>query len=136
MASEPKATLTDIYDAWLAHDLDWLASYLPADFSHSLNIPTESLSLSGKRSGKLAAINRLKEIFDNYDTQHLEPKELVLHGDRAIAEVTACCRHRASGLWLSTTKRNVWRLEDGWPVELLEFYDLDQFDDFLKKAQG
>lgn len=136
MSNHVRSTLIDMYDAWLAHDLDWLGSYLPADFSHSLNIPTETIDLSGTRNGKLAALSRLGEIFDSFDTQHLEPRELVFCGDKAVAEVAACCRHRASGLWLSTTKKNVWRIEDGWPVELSEFYDLDQFNAFMTKALG
>ena len=135
MPGSAKATLIDIYDAWRAHDLDWLGSYLPADFSHSMNIPAEQLDLSGMRDGKLAALNRLKEIFDSFDTQHLEPGALTLCGDKAIADVTTRCRHRSSGMWLCTTKKHIWRIEDGWPVELSEFYDLDQFDAFMKKAR-
>jgi hypothetical protein len=51
-------------------------------------------------------------------------------GGEAVAEVTTRCRHRSSGTWLCTTKKHVWRIEDGWPVELSEFYDLDQFTPF------
>jgi hypothetical protein len=50
-AALSKVTLTnlvDIYDAWRDHDLDRLASHLPADFSHSLNIPREILAVGGK----------------------------------------------------------------------------------------
>lgn len=135
MPDSAKSTLIEIYDAWRAHDLDWLGSYLPADFSHAMNIPAETLSLSGMRDGKCAALDRLKDIFDSFDTQHLEPGELIVEEDRAVAEVTTRCRHRASGTWLCTTKKHVWRIEDGWPVELVEFYDLDQFDAFMKKTQ-
>ena len=28
--------ISDIYDTWRAQDLDWLASYLPDDFSHMI----------------------------------------------------------------------------------------------------
>jgi hypothetical protein len=48
--------------------------------------------------------------------------------------LTTRCRHQSSGTWLCTTKKHVWRIEDGWPVELSEFYDLDQFDAFMRKA--
>jgi ketosteroid isomerase-like protein len=136
MSDSTKTTLIDIYDAWRARDLDWLATYLPADFSHSMNIPAETLSLSGMRDGKLAALDRLKDIFKSFDTQHLEPGELVLCGDKVVADVTTRCMHRPSGKWLCTTKKHVWRMEDGWPVELFEFYDLDEFDDFIRKAQS
>ena len=135
MPGSAKATLIDIYDAWRAHDLDWLGSYLPADFSHSMNIPAGQLDLSGMRDGKLAVLTRLREIFDSFDTQHLEPGALTLCGNKAVAAVTTRCLHRSSGTWLCTTKKHVWRIEDGWPVELSEFYDLDEFEVFMKKAR-
>jgi len=31
--------LEDFYDAWRAQDLDWLATYLPSDFRHTMHIP-------------------------------------------------------------------------------------------------
>ena len=135
MPGSAKATLIDIYDAWRAHDLDWLGSYLPADFSHSMNIPAGQLDLSGMRDGKLAVLTRLREIFNSFDTQHLEPGALTLCGNKAVAAVTTRCLHRSSGTWLCTTKKHVWRIEDGWPVELSEFYDLDEFEVFMKKAR-
>jgi hypothetical protein len=52
MTKPAKAILADIYDAWRAHDLDWLGTYLPAGFSHSLNIPMEMLPAGGLRLGK------------------------------------------------------------------------------------
>jgi hypothetical protein len=90
-----KTNLVDIYDAWRDHDLDRLASYLPSDFSHHLNIPTELIAVGGVRHGKGAAIKRLRQIFDSFDTQHLEPRPMSLH--------------RSSRTWLHTTKKHVWR---------------------------
>jgi hypothetical protein len=40
MAKTVGAILGDIYDAWRAQDVDWLASYLPDDFCHVIHIPT------------------------------------------------------------------------------------------------
>jgi hypothetical protein len=31
----------DIYDAWRAQDIEWLASYVPDDFNHMIYVPTE-----------------------------------------------------------------------------------------------
>ena len=41
MSLSAETILTDIYDAWRAHNLDLLATYLPDDFSHFINVPTE-----------------------------------------------------------------------------------------------
>jgi hypothetical protein len=98
-----------------AHDLDWLASYLPSDFSHASNIPSEILSAGGARQGKAASLERLEEIFQGFDTQYLEPGEIVVSGNRAILDVETKCQHRSSGKWLNTTKKHVWLMEDGWP---------------------
>lgn len=136
MSDSTRSTLIDIYDAWRARDLGWLGSNLPADFSHSMNIPTQTLGLSGTRDGKLAALNRLEEIFDSFDTQHLAPGELTFCGDKAVANVTTHCMDRSSGQWLCTTKKHIWRIEDGWPVKLSEFYDLDEFNAFIRKARS
>ena len=42
MAKTVQAILGDIYDAWRAQNLDWLATYLPDDFCHV--IPFQSTS--------------------------------------------------------------------------------------------
>jgi hypothetical protein len=61
MAKTVGAILGDIYDAWRAQDLDWLASYLPDDFCHVVHVP-ESVhplgALGGARKGKRLAIER------------------------------------------------------------------------------
>jgi ketosteroid isomerase-like protein len=135
MTKPSKAILADIYDAWRAHDLDWLATYLPADFSHTMNIPEDVLPTSGLRQGKGAALSRLGEIFDSFDAQYLEPGEIAVSGSQAIVTVHTRCKHRRSGKWLETRKQHIWRLEDGWPVDLSEVYDLAQFEAFIKDAR-
>ena len=131
--SKPTLTnLMDIYDAWRDHDLDRLASYLPADFSHSLNIPCEMIAAGGMREGKAAAIARLQQIFEGFDTQHIGPGLMRPDETTVVLDVHTRCQHRLSGRWLDTTKKHVWVLEDGWPVSLSEFYDLEQFAAFMR----
>jgi hypothetical protein len=129
-----KTNLVDIYDAWRDHDLDRLASYLPSDFSHHLNIPTEMIAVGGMRLGKTAAIERLAQIFDSFDTQFIEPGPMRVDEIGASLDVQSHCLHRRSQTWLHTTKKHVWLMEDGWPVSLSEFYDLKQFEAFMKGA--
>jgi hypothetical protein len=131
-----KTTLVDIYDAWRDHDLDRLATYLPNDFSHYLNIPVEMISVGGLRQGKAAAIERLGQIFDSFDTQCIEPGAINLDDIGASTDVQSHCLHRTSRTWLHTTKRHVWLIEDGWPVSLSEFYDLKEFEAFMRGAKA
>jgi hypothetical protein len=77
------------------------------------------------------ALKRLAEIFNGFDTQYLEPSRLIMRDSLAIVEVHTRCQHHASGVWLDTRKQHVWLLEDGWPVKLQEFYDLEQFETFM-----
>jgi hypothetical protein len=52
MTRTMETILGDIYDAWRAQDLDWLASYLPDDFCHVMHLPTEIYRLGGYLQGK------------------------------------------------------------------------------------
>jgi hypothetical protein len=131
MSHSTQAILTDIYDTWRVHNLDLLASYLPDDFSHSINIPAELHPLGGLRCGKRAALERLGQIFQQFDTRHLETNSITLDANGAAIEVRTRCRHRKSGAWLDTIKSNIWVLEDGWPVGLQEIYNLDRFRAFM-----
>ncbi len=136
MPKSAEETLIDIYDAWQTHNFDWLASYLPADFSHSMNIPTEQFALSGLCHGKDKSLDRLREILESYDTRQLEVANLTIGATSASVDVTTRCTDRASGIWLHTTKRHVWQLEDGWPVQLSEFYELLEVEEFISALRN
>ena len=74
MAKATAAVLQDIYDAWRAQDLDWLASYLPDDFCHVVYIPTDIHPLGGACHGKTAALADVTlESYDHADWRHAEP---------------------------------------------------------------
>jgi hypothetical protein len=81
-----KTNLVDIYDAWRDHDLDRLASYLPSDFSHHINIPVDME----------AAVERLRQIFDSFDTEVIEPSPMRLDDIGASLDGQSHCLHRRS----------------------------------------
>jgi Domain of unknown function (DUF4440) len=116
MTKPAKAILADIYDAWRAHDLDWLGTYLPADFSHSLNIPMEMSPAGGLRLGKDAVLRRLGEIFDGFDAQYLEPGEIAIDGARAIVTYTRGARiaGRGSGSTRASSTSGTSRTAGPW----------------------
>jgi hypothetical protein len=128
------SVLGDIYDAWRAQNLDLLATYLPDDFSHRINIPPSVYPLGGERVGKKAALERLGQIFAQFDTQRLSTNHLVIDGGKATLEVSTLCVHRPTGAHLDTQKKNVWTMEDGWPAKLDEHYDIDRFVAFMQLA--
>ena len=134
MTKPAKAILADIYDAWRAHDLDWLGTYLPADFSHSLNIPMEMLPAGGLRLGKGAGCAGSARSSTALTRNISSPAKSRSMGRGTIVTVHTRCRHRLSGGWLDTRKQHIWHIEDGWPVDLSEVYDLAQFEAFMKDA--
>lgn len=123
----PKATamiLGEIYDAWRAQDIDWLASYLPNDFSHITNVPASIGPTAGSCHGKRAAIDRWRAVMDDFEVLTFDTSGLIIERNRAAAEIPFRYRHRASGKLFEMTKGSFWTLEDGWPVRLTEYYDL------------
>lgn len=123
--------IADIYDAWRAQDMDWLASYLPEDFSHVVHIPREIHSLGGLSAGKLASVERLRLIAVQFDVLRFDTSDLMIVKDRAAAEIPVRYRHRESGAQLETMIGNFWTFEEGWPVRLVEYHDVDRIKAFV-----
>ena len=123
--------LGDIYDAWRAQDLEWLASYLPDDFCHVVHIPTEIHPLGGPCYGKKAALERLRLITVEFDVLRFDTSDLMMERNRAAVEIPMYYRHRETGTPLETVKANFWTIEEGWPVKLTEYYDIAQLQAFF-----
>jgi ketosteroid isomerase-like protein len=123
--------LGDIYDAWRAQDLEWLASYLPDDFCHVVHIPTEIHPLGGPCYGKKAALERLRLITVEFDVLRFDTSDLMMERNRAAVEIPMYYQHRETGTPLETVKANFWTIEEGWPVKLTEYYDIAQLQAFF-----
>lgn len=115
----------DFYDAWRAQDLEWLASYLPNDFSHAIYVPREIYRDGGECQGKMQVIERWRSIVPQCEFLRFEIHTLLIHKNRAAAEISFRYRHRETGVTLDTTKANFWTFEAGWPVRLAEFYKME-----------
>jgi len=131
MAKTAGAILSDIYDAWRAQDLDWLASYLPDDFCHVMHIPTSVDPLGGARNGKAHAIERWAVLLARFEILRYDTTKLIVDRNRAAVEIPLHYRNRETGGDLETTKANFWMLEDGWPVKLTEYYDVAALQTFF-----
>jgi ketosteroid isomerase-like protein len=129
----PKATATilgDIHDAWRAQDMDWLASYLPNDFSHIINVPAGIGPTAGSCHGKKAVIDRWRAVMTDFEFLTFDTSGLMVERNRAAAEIPFRYRHRASGKLFEMTKGAFGMLEDGWPVRLTEYYDVGYIQSF------
>ncbi|MGH6736162.1 MAG: nuclear transport factor 2 family protein [Methyloceanibacter sp.] len=125
--------LNDIYDAWRAQDIEWLGTYLPTDFCHMVHVPTEIHPLGGLRRGKTAALQRWATVAQEFDLLRFETSDLMLQHNRAGLEIPSHYRHKATGLQIETTIVNFWTFEDGWPVKLTEYYDIERVQAFTAK---
>jgi len=128
--TKPETILCEIYDAWRAQDLEWLASYLPVDFCHVIHIPAEIHPLGGVARGKDAAIERLAVIADDFDFLRFDTSGLITQKDKAAVEISIHYRHRETGTALETTIGNFWTFEDGWPVRLSDYHNLVRLQEF------
>ena len=128
--TKTETIVCEIYDAWRAQDLDWLASYLPDDFCHVIHIPTEVHPLGGISRGKAPSIARMGVIADDFDFLRFDTSGLIIQKDRAGVEIPIRYRHRETGTALETTIANFWAFEYGWPVKLTEYHDLDRLQAF------
>lgn len=128
--TKTETVISDIYDAWRSQDLDRLASYLPNDFSHVVYSPTEVYPLGGLCSGKKAALARLGLIAAEFDFLRFDTSDLMIHKERAAAEILIHYRHRQTGIVLETKMANFWTFEEGWPVKLSEYHDIARLQAF------
>jgi ketosteroid isomerase-like protein len=130
--TNPETIVGEIYDAWRAQDLEWPASYLPDDFCHIIHIPQDIHPLGGTCRGKAAAIARLGVIADDFEFLQFDTSGLIVHADQAGAEIPIRYRHRETGTALETTIVNFWTFEDGWPIKLAEYHDIERIQAFSK----
>jgi ketosteroid isomerase-like protein len=140
MAKTVRAILGDIYDAWRAQNLDWLATYLPDDFCHVIHIPVDLHPLgatrcgkAGTRCGKKEAIERLRLIADRFRRVLYErtPDRQEPPRRRGTDPLP-----RETGAPFESTKANFWTLEDGWPVKLTEYRDIARVQAFVAAHAG
>lgn len=130
MPEKTRTLVADIYDAWRAQDLDWLGTYLPDDFSHLIHLPPGS-GLGGLRKGKEAVIRRWRLLLETYEIVRFDTRDLIFDKNHAAGEIPLDYKHRRTGKMLTTTKASFWRLEEGWPVRLTEYYDVTHVQAFF-----
>lgn len=130
--TNPETIVSEFYDAWRAQDMEWLASYLPDDFLHIIQIPTDIHPLGGISRGKAPSVKRLAVIADDFEILEFDTSGLMIQDERAGVEIPVRYRHRETGVGLGTTIANFWLFEDGWPVKLTEYHDIGRIPTFAK----
>jgi ketosteroid isomerase-like protein len=81
-------------------------------------------------SGKKAALARLGLIAAEFDFLRFDTNDLMIHKERAAAEILIHYSHRQTGVVLETKMANFWTFEEGWPVKLSEYHDIARIQAF------
>jgi hypothetical protein len=97
-------------------------------------IPAEVHPLGGLCNGKQAVLARLGLIAAEFDFLRFDTGDLMIHKDRASVEIPICYRHRRTGIVLESGIANFWTFEEGWPVKLSEYHDIDRIQAFTAKV--
>jgi hypothetical protein len=128
MTQTMETILGDIYDAWRAQDLEWLASYLPDDFCHVMYLPAALYPDGGACQGKPHVLERWRNLLPIFEVVRYDTSNLLVHKNGAATEIAVQYRHRTTGDVLNAAKANFWTFEAGWPVRLTEYYDVSVFE--------
>ena len=125
--------LSELYDALRGEDIERFGTYLPNDFSHMVYVPKAIHPLGGLCRGKAAVLERFAAVAQEFDLLRYDTSDLLIHGNRAALEIAAHYRHRATDIDIETTIASFWTFEDGWPVKLDEYHDIDRVQAFTAK---
>jgi ketosteroid isomerase-like protein len=125
--------LNDFYDAWRAQDVAWLGTYLPKDFNHMVYVPKTIHPLGGLCQDKAAVLERYSIVAREHDLIRYDTSDLMIQKDRAGLEIWAHYRHKATGVEIETPIVNFWTFEDGWPIKLTEYHDIERVQAFTTK---
>lgn len=126
--------VSEIYKAWRAQDLDRAVWFFADDFCHTIHIPQNIHPLGGVREGKQAAVERLQHIMGQFEFLAYDVDNLMGKGLHAAAEVQIHYRHKLTSLDLKTTIAHFWTLRQGRVVNLTEYHDLEQIQEFSERS--
>ena len=94
MTKTMETILGDIYDAWRAQDLEWLASYLPDDFYHVMHIPWRSVRSAGAARVSCTCWSD-GALVPQFDIIRFDTSNLLINKNCAAAEITLQYRFKS-----------------------------------------
>src|SRR5262245_42392125 len=125
MTSEPESNLRRLYERYYDGDLDSVAAQLPASFQFRMNLPSGSFPWASQDLDRASSLEMFRGLIDSYDFLAIDVGPILTDGSRAFVRPHIHYRHKLTGDPIETTLMHVWTLEDGRPVRLEEFHDVD-----------
>jgi hypothetical protein len=96
-------------------------------------VPKEIHPLGGLCRGKAAVLQRFAIVAQEHNLLRYDTSDLMIQKNRAGVEISGHYRHKSTGLQIETTIVNFWTFEDGWPVKLAEYHDIERVQSFTAK---
>jgi ketosteroid isomerase-like protein len=121
-----RAVIGMLHDAFARGDQTRFASGYDDDVDWTFHAPVSVFSFAGRRIGKAAMLQSLREFLVSYEMEMLAPQVIVAEGERAAALSEVTLLQRSTGRTIRCRVASFYRVRDGRVVEYEGF--LDSFD--------
>ena len=128
-----RAIVNELYDAYERRDFDRVASLIHDDIDWVIYGPVEIFPFAGARQGRVAVLEALGKIAEQYTLERYKREILLADGDRAAVMSDVSFKQRATGRLLRFRLANFLRVRDG---KLVEFREFANTFDVVEQALG
>jgi hypothetical protein len=129
------AVLHEFYRSYRERRLAEAVALLSDDFLFKAHIPNAPLDPLRPRSRAEFTLICHK-FLDDYDIMTFEPGPFTVFDGVASAPVQGMFRHRKTGRMLELSLRHTWRIANGKLAELVQEYDFEMVQNFLKDVDS
>ncbi len=120
---ETRANVRQMYDAYAKGDAERFAAFLDDNLDWVIHAPIEVFSFAGQRKGKVAVLEALAGIADDYELKKYDVQYMIVDGERAAVLSEVRFVQRSSGRMLAFRIADFVRFRNGKLVEFREFTD-------------
>lgn len=118
-----RAIVRAIYDAYIKGDAERFAAFLDDNLDWVIHAPVEVFFFAGQRKGRVAVLEALARIADEYEIASYEPQFMIVDGERAAVMSDVRFRQRSSGRMLRFRIADFLQFRNGKLAEFREFTD-------------
>jgi ketosteroid isomerase-like protein len=131
--STTRAAVTELYDAYARRDFERIASMIDEDIDWIIYGPVQVFPFAGQRRGRIAVLEALGGIAQDYLLERYDPRIIIVEGDRAAVMSDVAFQQRSTGRTVSTQLANFLRFRNG---KLIEFREFSNSFDLVEQALG
>ena len=128
-----RAAVTELYDAYARRDFERFAAIIDDDIDWIIYGPVQVFPFAGQRRGRIAVLEALGGIAQDYLLERYEPRVIIVEGDRAAVMSDVAFQQRSTERTVSTQLANFLRFRNG---KLIEFREFANSFDLVEQALG